>query len=118
MNYDEILKALADGVSPETIANNFANDLNAAIAQNEQECEKYQKEQKKKEDMGSIRSVIYEYFYEYYPEVIETEIFDSIFECPITDWINSFEDLVEMIVSPEWKALMNTLEYIKDIVKE
>ena len=123
VNQNDILVALQGGADPEAIAQNFADALNAAIAEKaKQEEEARQAKaaaQEKVDYMAEMLAMLNHFIKEFYPDVYDEEIVEKVNAADIVAAFDQAYDEVKRM-QPVLDDLQNLLHKLEadPVVKE
>ena len=111
-NINDILAQLQGGQSAESIAQAFADTLNAAIAKQNEEAVKAAARQEKVNWMCDIIEEIIEFVKEFYPELIPADADLDFSESDVEDLIDELDAAVPQLVQ-----LTSALKGLEDMTK-
>ena len=123
VNQNDILVALQGGADPEAIAQNFADALNAAIAEKakqEEEARQAAETHKEKVDyMAEMLAMLNHFIKEFYPDVYDEEIVEKVNAADIVAAFDQAYDEVKRM-QPVLDDLQNLLHKLEadPVVKE
>lgn len=111
-NINDILAQLQGGQSAESIAQAFADTLNAAIAKQNEEAVKAAARQEKVNWMCDIIEEIIEFVKEFYPELIPADAGLDFSESDVEDLIDELDAAIPQLVQ-----LTSALKGLEDMTK-
>lgn len=111
-NINDILAQLQGGQSAESIAQAFADTLNAAIAKQNEEVVKAAARQEKVNWMCDIIEEIIEFVKEFYPELIPADTDLDFSESDVEDLIDELDAAIPQLVQ-----LTSALKGLEDMTK-
>ena len=126
VNQNDILAALQGGADPEAIAQNFADALNAAIAEKAKQEEEAKQakaaaetHQEKVDYMAEMLAMFNHFIKEFYPDVYDEEIVEKINAADIVEAFDQAYDEVKRM-QPVFDDLQNLLHKLETdpVVKE
>lgn len=126
VNQNDILAALQGGADPEAIAQNFADALNAAIAEKAKQEEEAKQakaaaetHQEKVDYMAEMLAMFNHFIKEFYPDVYDEEIVEKINAADIVEAFDQAYDEVKRM-QPMLDDLQNLLHKLEadPVVKE
>ena len=123
VNQNDILAALQGGADPEAIAQNFADALNAAIAEKAKQEEEAKQakaaHQEKVDYMAEMLAMLNHFLKEFYPDVYDEEIVEKV---SAADIVAAFDEAYDEVkrMQPMLDDLQNMLHKLEvdPVVKE
>ena len=123
VNQNDILAALQGGADPEAIAQNFADALNAAIAEKAKQEEEAKQakaaHQEKVDYMAEMLAMLNHFIKEFYPDIYDEEIVEKV---SAADIVAAFDEAYDEVkrMQPMLDDLQNLLHKLEadPVVKE
>lgn len=109
VNYNALLAALTIE-DPDKIAKEFAETLNAAIAENRRQEQEKRIRYLKVQGMQKLREAFIDYIYNFYPDYVDDYNINS-FELEVEDWVDVFDETIAAYSDQGLKLFKDLLKH-------